>query len=150
MYSSPSACSPKLEMLAGCCPEVGAVEERQRPPAIDEPAGDRAARLVVVLDDGQGEPAPIARAAAAAVQPFHDLPAEVAPVEHAGGDDIDLFPARVDVEPHHFGEQGLHALAVAQRIVGSAAVAEPDVELAVGAEHEIAAVVVVERLLDEQ
>ena len=52
----------------------------------------------------------------------------------------------VDVDAQHLAEERLQVLAVVERVVGRAAVAERDVEVAVGAEAEGAAVVVPERL----
>jgi hypothetical protein len=53
-----------------------------------------------------------------------------------------------DVQAQHLAEQRVGPLRVVERVVSRAAVAEADVEIAVGAEGEMAAVVIGERLLD--
>ncbi len=50
--------------------------------------------------------------------------------------------AVIDVEPQHVAEQVLRVLRVALRVAARAAVAEADVEKAVGAERDVASVVV--------
>jgi hypothetical protein len=54
-----------------------------------------------------------------------------------------------DVDPQHLAEQRRRILRVVVRIVAAATIAEADVEVAVGSEHEVAAVVIRERLADE-
>ena len=56
----------------------------------------------------------------------------------------------VDVDPQELAEERLEALGTVARVAGAAAVARPDVEVAVGAEGEHPAVVVRERLADPQ
>ncbi len=53
-------------------------------------------------------------------------------------------------DPQHLAQERVERLRVAHRIAGAPPVAEPDIEVAVRAEHEVAAVVVRERLLHEQ
>ena len=55
----------------------------------------------------------------------------------------------VDVDAQHLAEQLIRVLRVVLRIVAAAAVAHADVEIAVRAEREMAAVVIGERLRDE-
>src|SRR5207248_8601954 len=56
----------------------------------------------------------------------------------------------VHVDPQDLAEQRLQVLSVALRIALAAAVAQADVEKTVGPESELAAIVVVERLVDHQ
>src|SRR5690606_21697481 len=58
--------------------------------------------------------------------------------------------AAVDVDPQHGAEQGLRVLPVGEGVPGPAAVAHADIEQAVGAEAEPAAIVVGRRLLHRQ
>ena len=55
----------------------------------------------------------------------------------------------VDVDAQHLAEQRVRVLRVVQRIAAAAAVAQADVEIAVGTKRQVAAVVIRERLLDE-
>ena len=69
----------------------------------------------------------------------------------AGRDGVGRSPVgRLGVDAQDLAEQGLGVLAVAVGVAAAAPVAEPDVEVAVGAEHQLAAVVVRERLGHEQ
>ena len=59
-------------------------------------------------------------------------------------------PVGVGLDPQHLAQERAERLSVAPRVAAAAAVAETDVEVAVGPEDEIAAVVVVVGLVDEQ
>ncbi len=60
------------------------------------------------------------------------------------------LPVGPRVDPQHLAEQRRERLRRCPRVAAAAAVAEPDVEVSVGAEREVAAVVVRVRLVDEQ
>ena len=102
------------------------------------PAGDHVDLLPAILPDvGDVQ---VARLAIERIAPRIAQPAR---------DGLDLGPpGLLHVEPQHLRQERVGILAVPVRIVRPAAVAQPDVQLAVGAEDEVAAVVVVERLLD--
>src|SRR5262245_24133639 len=55
---------------------------------------------------------------------------------------------RFDIDTEHLPEQRLEALRVVERISARAAVTHTDVEITAGAETDLAAVVIGERLLD--
>ena len=59
-------------------------------------------------------------------------------------------PRRGGLDPEHLAQERAERLTVPLRVAAAAPVAETDVEVAVGPEDEIAAVVVVVGLVDEQ
>jgi hypothetical protein len=65
-----------------------------------------------------------------------------------GGNPVGAAPGRPRVDAEDLAEQGVQRLPVAEGVAAAPAVAEGDVEPAVGAEGELAAVVVGERVLE--
>jgi hypothetical protein len=66
--------------------------------------------------------------------------------ERIAGRDPDAAGVALDVETQDLAEEGVGVLAVALRVAARPAIAEAEIEIGVGAEDELAAVVIRERL----
>src|SRR5581483_1468569 len=138
-------------------PRVGVVALHEVPPVVEPPGRpgwlevDLLPRALTDVADPQvARPAVEREAPGVAQTEVPDLGPGIGPADERVVRRDAVWAARPGVDPQDLPEQRRERLAVAQRIAAAPAIPEAHVEHAVRSEHEVAAVVVGERLVDEQ